>query len=608
MLKKNIFYFLILFNSFTLCKTYYEKFEEAFQFYKDGRFRLSEQTFKSILSKHRDFKDPVSHLFIAKSQYRQGFWSDARRTCKTFLANYKNSPYEIDIYTLLGDCAFNEDKITLAFQNYLKARKNIFNVAYKNELDQRIHNCIGLGLSEEKIEGMLFRERNNFNRAIINLARSYQAWLQGNSFNMKSMIKEIDTYYLPGKFSNLFGELRKVANENPIRPTSLGVIIPLSGASKKLGENYLLGLVESHNSSNIRLIVYDSAGSGLNTLRIIKNIHKNNLISGVIGPLTDEEVFVLAGLKLDIPVLIPKLSPEGLPELNESLFFLSPSIKTLAEKTAQLIVKELGFTSVAILSPGYGLNKLKTDFFIEECQQLGLDPVAIEWYMDTPLDLSRQLISIRQKAWELTPQENDHSKLKNLEIDSLDALFDVDVQDFFSLPNDNEKKMDKKDSSKVELETIQAIYIPIGSEELTYVGTQLPFYNLKTNIFGNENWLNIKLLNQKVIGPHVQGLRVVSDLLSANINEEYGLNSNYYNLAFAQMEFFESILGNNYLNKKQLTQELRSQEGYFGANLTIVFSGTNKNENKAVQILQYQNQKMIINGVFDDNKLHKSDQ
>ena len=608
MFKKYILYLLILFNSFTFSKTYYEKFEEAFQLYKDGRFRLSEQNFKNILAKDRDFKDPVSHLFVAKSQSHQGLWSDTRRTCKTFLANYKNSPYEIDIYTLLGDCAFKEGKITLAFQNYLNARKKIFNIEYKNDLDQRIYNCIGLGLSEEKIEGMLFREGNNFNRAIINLARSYQAWLYGNDFNMKSMIKEVDTYYLPGKFSNLFGELKKVANKNLIRPTSFGLIIPLSGASKKLGENYFLGLVESYNSDNIRILVYDSGGLGSNTLRITKNLLKNNLISGIIGPLTDEEVFALAGLDLDIPVLIPKLSQHGLPALNKSLFFLSPSIKTLAEKTAQLIVKELGFTSIAVLSPGYGLNKLKTDFFIEECQQLGIDPVAIEWYMDTPLDLSRQLGSIRQEAWKLIPQENNQTDIKNLEIDSLDALFDVDVQDFFSLPGDNEEKMDKRDSSKVELETIQAIYIPIESKELTYVGTQLPFYNLKTNIFGNENWLNIKLLNQKVIGPHVQGLRVASDLLSVNLNEEDDLYSNYYNLAFEQMKFFENVLGNNYFNKKQLDHKLRNQEGYFGRNLTIVLSGINKNENKAVQILQYQNQKMIINGVIEDDQIRIKDQ
>ena len=83
------------------------------------------------------------------------------------MANYQNSPYEVNIYILLGDCAFSEGKTTSAFQNYLKARKLIDNLVYKNEVDQRLYNCIGLGLSEEKIEGMLFRERNNFNRAII---------------------------------------------------------------------------------------------------------------------------------------------------------------------------------------------------------------------------------------------------------------------------------------------------------------------------------------------------------------------------------------------------------------------------------------------------------
>ena len=106
-------------------------------------------------------------------------------------------------------------------------------------------------------------------------------------------------------------------------------------------------------------------------------------------------------------------------------------MKTLAEKTAQLMINELGYTSIAILSPGYGENKLSTDYFIKECHQLGVNPVAIEWYVETPLDLSRQLSSIRQKAWQLIPNEDIQEDMINLEIDSLDALFDVDVQDFF---------------------------------------------------------------------------------------------------------------------------------------------------------------------------------
>ena len=67
-------------------------------------------------------------------------------------------------------------------------------------------------------------------------------------------------------------------------------------------------------------------------------------------------------------------------------------------------------------------------------------------------------------------------------------------------------------------------------------------------------------------------------------------------------------MGNNYFNKKQLAQELRTQDGYFGTNLTIVFSGINKNENKAVQILKYHNQGMVINGVFKDDQIHLIDQ
>jgi len=469
-----------------------------------------------------------------------------------------------------------------------------------------LYNCIGLGLSEEKIEGMLFRERNNFNRAIINLARCYQSWLYGNNYNMKSMIKDIDTYFLPGKFSNIFGELKKSVDQISVQPVTFGVIIPLSGFNKKLGENYLLGLAESFESSNMRFLIYDSQGLGANALQITKNIYGDKLISGIIGPLTIDEVFALSGSMLEIPILIPKLAPAKIPALNENLFFLSPSMKTLAEKTAHLMINELGYTSIAILSPGYGKNKLNTDYFIKECHQLGVDPVAIEWYVETPLDLSRQLSSIRKTAWELVPNEDSQDDIINLEIDSLDALFDVDVQDFFSLPNDDEEKMDKKDSSKVELETIQALYIPIEYDELTYIGTQLPFYNLKTNIFGNENWLNMKLLNQKVIGPHVQGLRVVSDLSSTIINEKDDSNINYYNMGYEHVNFLEEIVGNTFLSRKQLAQELRNQKGYFGKNTTIVFTGPKKNKNGSVQVLQYQNQNITVIGLFDGQLYRKN--
>ena len=66
--------------------------------------------------------------------------------------------------------------------------------------------------------------------------------------------------------------------------------------------------------------------------------------------------------------------------------------------------------------------------------------------------------NIRSTAWDLVPEDEQEDFTLNLEIDSLDALFDVDVTDFFELPSENKvEEMDKKDSAKVILETIDAI-------------------------------------------------------------------------------------------------------------------------------------------------------
>ena len=137
-IKTYFFYFMIFYHSFAISKNYHEQFEEALQLYKEKRFRLSEQKFKIILEKEKDQRDPVAQLFIAKSQFQQGLWGQARKTCKVLLTKYKNSPYEVNIYTLIGDCSFNEGKITLAFQNYLKARKVIDNLVYNLSIFHKV--------------------------------------------------------------------------------------------------------------------------------------------------------------------------------------------------------------------------------------------------------------------------------------------------------------------------------------------------------------------------------------------------------------------------------------------------------------------------------------
>ena len=116
----------------------------------------------------------------------------------------------------------------------------------------------------------------------------------------------------------------------------------------------------------------------------------------------------------------------------------------------------------------------------------------------------------------------------------------------------------------------------------------------------------MKLLNQNVIGPHVQGLRIVSDFASTIINEKDDSSINYYNMGYEHVNFLEKVLKNTFFNRKQLAQKLRNQKGYFGDNITIGFTGPKKNENGSVQVLQYQNQKITVIGTFEGQSYRKS--
>ena len=101
-------------------------------------------------------------------------------------------------------------------------------------------------------------------------------------------------------------------------------------------------------------------------------------------------------------------------------------------------------------------------------------------------------------------------------------------------------------------------------------------------------------------------MHVVSDISSAIINEEDYLNINYYNLAKEHMKFFEEVLGDNFYNRKQFSQQLNRQK-YFGEKSTIDFSGPSQNENMSVQILKYKDQKIKVIGVFQGDHFQSMD-
>ena len=600
--------FLIFFSISTAQEidslNYYQKFNLAVKSYKDKRYTLAEEQFKIILINDRDYVDPAAQLMMAKSQLKQNNYEGALRTCNSFLTSYPKSIYESDGLILLGDISLKNEKFTKAFRYFLNARRVAKQQQYIYQIDKRILRCIGLGLNEELIEKLLFKEKKPQIRSIINLARAYNSWQKGLANDLTDDLNAIDLKYLPENFLPIYTNLNNYKNQRIDETYTVSVIVPLEGPSKGEGESYLLGLSNTFNLekslTQIKFLVYDTKGRGPNALNIVKKISSNNKSVAILGPLTYEEIYSISGLDIDIPILIPKSAPMQLAEISKNLFFLSPSAKTLAERSAQLIIKELGFSQIAVLSPADKKYKEETDYFINACFQMGVDPVSIEWYLEKPINISKQLKNIRRVAWSLVEEDDNEVEDSNLKIDSLDALFDVDVTDFFELPKKEEEVMSKSDSSKVNLGTIQAIYIPIRPDELRYVGTQLPVYNLKTMVFGNENWLDMNLLNKDVIGPHVQGMRIISDIGSPVYSDnQKKIFKNYYSLAIDHSSFLEFLFNKKEFKKKKLAEQLRSENYFYGEYTSILLTGKNKNENTSTQVIEYNTNKIRMMGIYD---------
>jgi hypothetical protein len=113
----------------------------------------------------------------------------------------------------------------------------------------------------------------------------------------------------------------------------------------------------------------------------------------------------------------------------------------------------------------------------------------------------------------------------------------------------------------------------------------------------------MEALNQDVIGPHVQGMHIVSDVSQPTSRSSEDVFSNYHALAVDHAGFIASLIGNSIMKRRLFIEKLRKHSGYNGEHTFIQFTGINKNENGVAQVLEYSGVKLRNIGVFDGDSL-----
>jgi len=599
-------------NSIDTVLSYKDYFNIALDQFELGRYKLAENSFKQILIDKKNYSDPASHFMLAKSQYAQNNYILCRRTCNTYLNKYKESAYELDVRLLISDILIKQEKYNDVLEQLLPLRHTISDSSLFYRFDERILSSIQVGIGSNKIESLLFSTDNPTTRSILNLARSYRSLLDGDINDMELSLSVIDENILPDIYRFLYNRLSFFIGTESGAHGFVAVILPLSGHDQKKGKAFLMGLcsmVEDYKLDlNTHFKIYDNESDDINTIRILKRINTDRSILCVLGYLSEVSNLAATSFSGLMPILLSKSNFSDLPLLSENIYLLSTSAEVQAKLSAQYIINILGYKNIAVLSPADDINKTYATHFISELNQLGIKPISVEWYYGKPENIKRQFSEIRKAAWGLIPKEDPFIDYLDMDIDSIDALFDVDVTDFINQDDDisNINKMSKKDSLKVTLETIDAIYIPINRDHLSFIGTQLPLYNLETKIVGNESWLDIDILAQEIIGPHLQGLTVLSsEYPKFGINEN-SLLDRIYSMGYDHSYFINSLIKLSSNSRKTFKRLLKKGDLYMGASSLIELSGLSNNQNNIVRVLEYKLNKMETIGYFNGVELVKN--
>ena len=586
------------------------KFNQAISNYDEGKFKNSEILLKEILSEDSGVYREPSLLLLIKVQIGLNKFDNARQSAKQFSSDFPKSDYMSNLMDSLGDLYAHESNFSSAYRLYHRALDLSQNKLLNEKIHKKLYKLVQYQLPISVIEELMIISKSVESQNIHLIAVSNIKILNGRPDDAALTLSKIKQDSLPKIYIPFFENLLKASYRPPASSLTIGLVLPLSGSQSELGNAFLNGFIEGEKSSDSRnnrlsIIINDTKSNSLDAVKIAKKLEEMDQISGIVLQADNETTLAITSIlsSKDIPVLLSEYRFNDLSKIHAKTFLTHSTIAIDAKNSANYAVNGLGLDSLAIVAPADKYGEIQVDAFIREVDRLGANVVATVWYTGEPKNLRRQFKYLRAVAFDLLSKKPDYDEVLGMEIDSLDALFDVSIDDYFDLPSTKKQKMSSSDSAKVVLETIQGIYLPIREGEVEFLGTQLPMYNLRTKIIGNLNWKNLEILKKENIGPHLNGLSIIADFFNTS-NDTINYNTkqnNAYNRGFNTARLL------TILNIKDATRETLAESlSIFNGPVSDGYYYSTYNNNKvnvASQLLEFDGNVFIHKGIFISDSL-----
>ena len=269
----------------------------------------------------------------------------------------------------------------------------------------------------------------------------------------------------------------------------LGLLLPLSGPNMQLGRDLLDGaqLANREQGSPFELIPLDTGfdydtlpiaegqdSELVRTARAIRRLIEDARVLAVVGPVFSAPAVAatVAAEGAGVPLVLPLAQQSGLDSLGRYTFQLRTNPEIQGRALGEYATLGLGLKSLVVLAPltDYGWNFNRE--FSRAAQANGGKVVYRDWYLpDQQKDFKRTFDDIRKVGLALKPPP----------VDTL-GVAAPDTMDLAQLP-----LVDGIDGMAMVVESF---------EDAKTIAPQLRFYQVRTQVLGNDIWYDPEALRQ----------------------------------------------------------------------------------------------------------------
>ena len=309
----------------------------------------------------------------------------------------------------------------------------------------------------------------------------------------------------------------------------IALLLQLTGQNAYIGEQVKRGIVIGNEEENVDIVMFDTDGSSVRTMELVDSLYADKTFVAVIGPMTSQETIVAGAYLFKdkiLPVLSPTASDGEILRFDNNIFLVNKTLVEEAIFTANFLREDSAAQNVGIFYSDDSYGKTLSGAFKKEAKKLGLN-----------------------------------------------IIFEI------SYPTGTQDFLDKIEL--IEKMKIDAIYLPVSSEDAILLSTQLAFKDINPLLVGgsamyNENLIRLAkdyLKNTVIIAPKsLSGISESYNAFRLKYFRKYSTDPDRFaTLSYDTYKLLAMLIKNGYSDRKSIQNYLNSMDSYEGASGKISF-------------------------------------